>query len=377
MKSILIPHFLISGIFTILGLCPIICNAATGGQYPENYCHGRAYGSAVYCSDSNYSYYYQIPIVTYTNTGVINCSICDPRYGSTIATYADCGQQGVQNGSSSGFYPSVTLPPGGITRAAWINYYYGRGYAGSYYSGGNNNYSNNGSFTNNYYSNYYNSSLNSGGYVAYPGDLVISGGDYNGDGVGDELVFDQAKKLIGINPAYVDSTTGSLVLAEERAVRTPSYARSSGIFFANVNGTNDWIGFLRAQGRKGIALQLLNPENNQIKRLRLDVPYSSKFRPIPVAQANGRDLLAIARHRGGDTELIFKDLRGRTVSKTTLSGTGEIVVGDYLDDPGEEVGVRNGGTLTIFSPSTGGVITLDAPSEGEAIDSIVYSKVPA
>jgi len=366
--------------------------AATGGQYGN------------YTTPYYYNTYTYIPIVTRDVNGQMSCSVMvDPRvggYGVTpFVTSNQCWGTGEFVVPGTWFYSQTTAGSqnglGIMTRNEWYAFYYNRKSMYSPSFGSYRNYGT-GAYNNYFYGSRYNSpysysyddpyNLQPVVVQTYPvmeevpevigdaGDFWISGGDFNGDGVGDCMVYDPGSNQIGVS--YVDwYEDGSPGLTDEQVF--DGGGANTGVFFVNVDGANDWVGFIRRSSSTSGRVKLVNPLNKKSKMLRLSgVSVSSKQLPKPAALGNGRDAMVFYRRTGNNTEVVFKDVKGRTIAKTTLKGRGEVVVGDYTDDAGEEVAVRGNGGFTIFSPISKLKSFVNAPSGGRALDAITYTKIP-
>jgi hypothetical protein len=78
-------------------------------------------------------------------------------------------------------------------------------------------------------------------------------------------------------------------------------------------------------------------------------------RPQPVLNPDGTIDLLVYRRRGPQVETYVYSMMGREISKKNFPAGGEIVVGDFLADAGQEIGVPKGDALTLYNPYTGTV----------------------
>src|SRR5690606_27166753 len=76
---------------------------------------------------------------------------------------------------------------------------------------------------------------------------------------------------------------------------------------------------------------------------------SKRIRPIPLSSGSG-DYLVFPLVVKGNTQIDIRNVSGGQIAKTTLPGKGDIVVGNFTDDAGEEVAIKTSAGFAVFSP---------------------------
>lgn len=189
------------------------------------------------------------------------------------------------------------------------------------------------------------------------GDLVVTGGDFNGDGKADgvvvRLVDRKAKWIIAydlFNPDTETPETETYTFGEigDRVF----YARPTG-------GTVDWVGVMRAgRGNKSTARlkNLVTSETVQYNRMPRFVSQNDRPRAFPIRQDDGSDLVGFATAGNGTTRIRVFSLNGTAVGSRTFEGTGQPLVGDFdANAEGFEIWFQGSKESGIFNPNTGDV----------------------
>jgi hypothetical protein len=173
----------------------------------------------------------------------------------------------------------------------------------------------------------------------------IGGADVDGNGITDPVTVDTVgtKLLWKVVPNYFKTkranqrsyTFGS-------ATELPFYFRSnnSGDLLATASSANG-------------ATVIKSYDIATRKTASITVPgVVATEAPLPLRQAAGDDILALITKSSETTTLTFTNSVGLILSSTTISGAGIIVVGNYLEDSGEEIALQSDSTITIINPST-------------------------
>lgn len=197
------------------------------------------------------------------------------------------------------------------------------------------------------------------------GDIFVAAGDVNGDGVADPAVVAVGGKKLRwrIRPGAFTATPVAPI------VRTFGVRAERGrIFYANVDGTGDHLGTVRllpGNTKRGprYQLRLLNAVTGAASATVMTRIGEITGRPLPVARADGTDLLAFWREIKGNTRVTFVRLNGKRSGAKTLPGTGTLLVGDYEPSaPGAEIALYAGTTLTIYNPVSGAERRITVPA---------------
>ena len=212
-------------------------------------------------------------------------------------------------------------------------------------------------------------------YLGRPGEIVMTGGDFNGDKISDALILVNRgsghykwglrgnfflasyNPGLNVNRAYFDFGT--------YGVDKP--------FFLNPDGKSDWFALLRRSG-DGYDVLMTQPFTKEVRTISVgDVPDGSIV-PAPVRQDDGVDLLAFYGAKNNRTVFSVKDLRGRAVLSFTVPLVGDVTVGNYGPGPGEEIAVCSQGRFFVFNPVTGKSFERTGPV-GIAADSVNINTV--
>jgi hypothetical protein len=198
-------------------------------------------------------------------------------------------------------------------------------------------------------------------------DLLISGGDYNGNGIADAAVA----RLRGRRAVW--ELKLDMFSPSEAAPMTITFGQSGDrAFFASPDGGSDWLAMLGKGPGNRSRLRMKNLVTGEVRTYAQLPAFASanpRPRPFPVKQADGSDALGFIRGGGSNTRVQFVKLDGHTLSRTTLPGQGDLIVGDFNEGPGEEVAIKTSDGFFIYNPvlgSTASATTLD----GIAVDEI-------
>jgi hypothetical protein len=181
---------------------------------------------------------------------------------------------------------------------------------------------------------------------------VISGGDFNGNGFVDAAIAVLKRKRVywQINYDLFANSVGKENIASLRFGR-----EGDRVFFASPDGVSDWIGtFGRGSGGKPLLRlkSLITGEVRNYTEFPAGLITGVRPRPVPVKLASGIDILAFVYPSKITTKIEIRDLAGTLVSETTLDGAGEVVVGNFNNEPGEEIAVRGSQGFSVYNPTS-------------------------
>ena len=207
------------------------------------------------------------------------------------------------------------------------------------------------------------------------GDLAIAGGDFNGDGATDAVVVRlTAGKAVWEISYDLFSNAAS-------TPETVTFGRTGDrVFFARIDQeVTDWIGVMRkGSGNRSIARMknLVTGEVRQFTRMPKFASTGVRPRAIPIRQESGADLLGFQVSKGKNTTLKVFSLAGSLISSTNFEGSGEVVVGDFIEGNGYELAFQGAKESGIFNPISAEVRE-DEFLGGVAVDEINLNTVGA
>lgn len=209
------------------------------------------------------------------------------------------------------------------------------------------------------------------------GDLIVSGGDFNGDGKADAA----AVRLVAGQAQW--DVSYSLF---DPANSTPSFdtftfgASGDRIFYARVGGDAvDWIGVMRKGRSNRSSARVKNLVTGEVRQYtRLPKFASTGLRPraFAIRQESGPDLLGFEVVTGNKTTIKAYSLSGNLVGEHRFASKGVSVVGDFNDGSGFEVAFQGSKESGVFSPMSGEVRESQFLG-GTAIDEININAVGA
>ncbi|MBN8548077.1 MAG: hypothetical protein J0M12_02050 [Deltaproteobacteria bacterium] len=207
-------------------------------------------------------------------------------------------------------------------------------------------------------------------------DSLISGGDFNGNGYADAAFVKKPLEAETtyrwqIRPDFFRDAAGG-PRSKAKAIKVNFGKVGGSFFYVNVLGQNDWLAVLSANpSGPGSLVQLKNPLDGKSREFRVTGFSYANIRPLPIRQKKKRpDLLALAERSAGSTLVTFVDMRGRVKRQVTLPGEGELIVGNFLTAPGEELAIQQSDNSFLFyNPITEAQSSVALPT-GIPIDDI-------
>jgi hypothetical protein len=187
------------------------------------------------------------------------------------------------------------------------------------------------------------------------GDLIVSGADFNGNGLADAAVVRLIGGKVVWNVAF--DLFASNILDE----KTLSFGKTGDrVFYARVvdGSATDWIGVMRKGSRRRSSARMKEIVTGEVKtfsRLPQFASQGSRPRAFPIRQANGPDLLGFSVPSGTSTTIKVFAFDGTPYASTSIAGIGSTVVGEFLQESGYEVLFQSKEDSAFFSPHTIGV----------------------
>ena len=203
------------------------------------------------------------------------------------------------------------------------------------------------------------------------GDIIIQGGDYDGNGITDSLVLKRTTGKLGLRVNYFLSSYNGNNLGKERLYKALGSPFKDPNFFFSPDGSSDYLAVLqRNSGRSNAALQL-KPFTDSPQAFSIGSLPGGSLGPLPLKQGSGKaDLLVFYAKRGNKTQLTVKTLQGFTVYSGTIAGGGAVMVGDYFDDRGWEIAVQNGAAFTFINPKTNAEYVVGGAPSGRVVSCV-------
>ena len=203
-------------------------------------------------------------------------------------------------------------------------------------------------------------------------DTVVSGGDFNGDGITDAAYTRLIKKKVNWNIAHDLFLTPTAPASVQHFVFG---AKGERVFYASPDGLRDWIGTVSEDRSGKPVLRLKNPINGKVSlltRYPAWVLKSSTSRPLPMKRAVGTgDAIAFTRTSKGKTLVDVRNIKGTKLKSKVLPGTGDVIVGNFLADAGDEIAIKSSTTeeFLVYNPFSDVSQTLGS-RVGIAIDDV-------
>ncbi len=188
-----------------------------------------------------------------------------------------------------------------------------------------------------------------------PSDLVISGGDFNGDGITDAAITKRARRRMRwqVNVGLFSSGSTS----------TFRHGRFNDIaFFMDVNGRRDGAAVLQRPDEGKYRILVRDLVSGKVKKInRISRSLRNFGRPSPLSDSTGRDVLVFTRRGSSTTAVTVIGRNGRRIMRTQIPEAADTVIGDFLSDPGEEFAFATESGFQAFNPFSETSATLEAP----------------
>jgi hypothetical protein len=201
------------------------------------------------------------------------------------------------------------------------------------------------------------------------GDLVVSGADFNGNGLADAAVV----RLVDKKATWVVMFD---FFATEAPVEKSFQFGEAGdrIFYARAEAGSsvDWIGITRTGSTGRTLARMMDINSGAIKqfpRLPKFASEGTRPRPFPVRQASGTDLVGFSVGSGGKTSVRVFSLEGGAVASNVFDGLGISTVGEFLQGPGYEVVYEASDNASILNPRAIDIVDT-VPYGGIPVDAI-------
>lgn len=196
-----------------------------------------------------------------------------------------------------------------------------------------------------------------------PGDIIILGGDYDGNGITDSLILKRTTGKLGLRVNFFLSSYNADRLGKERLYKALGSPFVDKNFYFSRDGKTDYLGVIRKSRGGNSKILTLKPFTDTPHAISMGVLPSGAQGPIALRQRTGSpDLLVFYVRKNGATSLTIKNQSGRTLVSKKVSGNGAVSVGDYLADGGYEIAVQGKNTVEIYNPISNSDVTVTPPS---------------
>ncbi len=181
---------------------------------------------------------------------------------------------------------------------------------------------------------------------------LISGGDYDGDGICGAVRVSAKSKIVIQPNAFEGGVARTVGYFGLRNVK-----KAQDYFFISRDGLTDEVALLRTRGKSVKRYQLIFKSlNGQTSKVKLNAAVRKTVQDAgPLLQANGKDAFYLFSRlsTGAFRVRVFNPNTGSILYSRDFTGSYEnyVLVGDYLPNrPGEEIALVKSGSLTIVDP---------------------------
>jgi hypothetical protein len=208
------------------------------------------------------------------------------------------------------------------------------------------------------------------------GDTIVAAADFDASGVADAVLLRrEGRKYRWI--IHFDPFKGG-VSTQEYAFGTSA----DDVFFIDPDGTG--IRFAARAKKAGTQkVKLLNPVTGAattLTNLAFEGKRRGKHQLVPLQSPNGRDVIAAIQTTAKQTVITVIDpsRRTRKASKApvavAVAARGDVVVGNFLSNPGFEFAIQNPSGVTIVNPFDGTMKDVVTPT-GVLVDEFNINKI--
>jgi hypothetical protein len=185
------------------------------------------------------------------------------------------------------------------------------------------------------------------------GNLIVSGGDFNGNSLGDAAVVQNSR-----GKAVWTIKLDALANGNDR--RRIVFGKANDVlFFAKVESVRDSLGYLHYRKRKSpqLIFRTLDETVNRAYTIPRFLSSKRMSRPKPLQTNTNSDDLVFGKKRGNSVTIYIYSITTKKTIKRNFEGSSDFLVGDFLAAPGEEIGIKNNKELQLFNPITNQIIT--------------------
>ncbi len=209
-----------------------------------------------------------------------------------------------------------------------------------------------------------------------PGDYVIAGADFDGDGTAD------AATMRSTRGRFRWSTVLSHLTQSPGKTRQFTFGSDGQrILFLSVDGLKDSVGvFGLEKNRRSSTLvtrDISSKKQRRFPSFPVKLAKGLRPRPLPIQNPDGVDDLAFVTADDTDTTIEVYSINADLIDRVVLPGVGAVVVGEYNPAlPGEEL-ILQSGSFTRYVNPFDKTRTVGENNSGALLDSIEVAQTTA
>jgi hypothetical protein len=183
-----------------------------------------------------------------------------------------------------------------------------------------------------------------------PGDYVIAGADFNGDGIADAATMRQT------GGKFRWSTVLSHLAQSPGKTRQFSFGSDGQrVFFLSLDGVKDSLGVFGLEKNRRTATlvtrDITSKKQRRFGRFPAKLAKGVRPRPLPIQNPEGVDDLAFVTADDTDTTIEVYSIKAELLDRVVLPGVGAVAVGEYdASLPGEELVLQSGSSSRYVNP---------------------------
>lgn len=195
----------------------------------------------------------------------------------------------------------------------------------------------------------------------------IAGADFGASSASDAALVQKRGSALRWSLAF-DPFIGN---TQKLKLRSFNFGKNNDLaFYLSLNGVRDLPAVARSLGAKGAQVEIRAAGRSTATKINFSDISLGSSPPLPIAPPSGPDLLGFVERKNTSTVAHVRNLSGQVVADIDLPGKGDVVIGDYLSSPGEEIAISlSQGGFYIVNPLYGVSSQVNLPS-GIAVDEI-------
>ena len=195
----------------------------------------------------------------------------------------------------------------------------------------------------------------------------ISGADFGATSAADAAIVQKRGTSLRWSLAFDPFLNNT----QKPRLRSFNFGKNTDLaFYLSVDGVRDIPAVARSLAGRGTQIELRAAgRSTSSKVIFSDITLGSTA-PLPIRPPSGSDLVAFIERKSTSTVAHVRNLRAEVVADVALPGKGDVVIGDYLPAPGEEIAISlSQGGFYIVNPLYSTTSQVNLPA-GIAVDEI-------